>query len=113
MFPPNQRVIKLFAQNMEVGEAYSQTIEQILNHPEMSKYKYLITIQADNVVPPDGVVKLLKQMEDHPEYSCIGGLYFTKGHGGVPQIWGDPSDPVLNFRPLPPVPGQLVECWWE
>lgn len=110
MFPPNQRVIKLFAQNMEVGEAYSQTIEQILNHPEMSKYKYLVTIEADNVVPPDGVVKLLKQMEDHPEYACVGGLYFTKGYSGVPQIWGDPSDPVLNFRPLPPVPGQLVEC---
>jgi hypothetical protein len=38
-------------------------------------------------------------------------LYFTKGEGGVAQIWGDPKDPVLNFRPLPPDPaGGLVEC---
>jgi hypothetical protein len=40
----------------------------------------------------------------------LGGLYWTKGEGGVPQIWGDPRDPVLNFRPQVPVPGELVEC---
>jgi len=48
--------------------------------------------------------------EAHPEYACIGGLYFTKGPGGVAQIWGDPRDPVNNFRPQPPRPGELVEC---
>ena len=110
MFPPNQKVVKLFAQGMEVGEAYSQTIDSILTNPELAKYKYLVTIEADNTPPPDGVVKLLAQMEAHPEFACIGGLYFTKGYGGVPQIWGDVNDPVLNFRPVPPVPGQLVEC---
>jgi hypothetical protein len=57
------------------------------------------------------VIKLLAQMEAHPELSCIGGLYWTKGEGGQPQIWGDPRDPVLNFRPQPPDPhGGLVEC---
>jgi hypothetical protein len=110
MFPPNQKVVKLFAQNMEVGEAYSQTIESILSHPELSKFKYLLTIESDNVVPPDGLMKLLAQMEEHPEFACIGGLYWTKGFGGVPQIWGDINDPVLNFKPMLPVPGQLVEC---
>ena len=49
-------------------------------------------------------------MHKHPEYACIGGLYWTKGEGGVPQIWGDAKDPVINFRPQPPVPGELVEC---
>jgi hypothetical protein len=96
---------------MEVGEAYSQTIEQILAHPELSKFKYILTMEADNVVPPDGLVKLLAQMEAHPEYSCIGGLYWTKGYNGQPQIWGDPKDPVVNFRPqLPDPAGGLVEC---
>jgi hypothetical protein len=29
----------------------------------------------------------------------------------MPQIWGDPKDPVLNFRPQMPDPnGGLVEC---
>jgi len=49
-------------------------------------------------------------MEEHPEYACIGGLYFTKGESGVAQIWGDAKD-SLNFRPQVPDPrGGLVEC---
>jgi len=110
IFPPNQKAVKLFAQGMEVGEAYGQTIQMILDHPDLSQYKYILCIEADNVVPPDGLVKLIKRMKANPEYACIGGLYYTKGEGGVPQIWGDPKDPVLNFRPQIPSPGNLVEC---
>ncbi len=43
--------------------------------------------------------------------ACISGLYWTKGPGGVPQIWGDARDPFPNYRPQPPDPnGGLVEC---
>lgn len=108
--PPNNGLFRMFAVGMEVGEAYSQAIENILAHPDLSKYKYILTIEHDNVVPPDGLVKLLERMEAHPEYACIGGLYWTKGEGGVPQIWGDPKDPQINFRPQVPRPGELIEC---
>lgn len=110
IFPPNQSAHRMAAIGMEVGEAFSNAIEQIVSHPELGNWEYILTIEHDNIPPPDGVLKLIKRMEDHPEFSCIGGLYWTKGEGGVPQIWGDPKDPVLNFRPQPPVPGQLVEC---
>jgi len=110
MFPPNQAVHRMAAIGMEVGEAFSNAIEQIVSHPEIGQWEYILTIEHDNIPPSDGLLKLIKQMEAHPEYACIGGLYWTKGEGGVPQIWGDPKDPVLNFRPQPPVPGQLVEC---
>lgn len=109
-FPPNQGVFRMLALGLEVGEAYSQAIDNILAHPDLSQWEYVLTIEHDNIPPGDGVIKLIKQMEQHPEYACIGGLYWTKGEGGVPQIWGDPKDPVLNFRPQVPVPGQLVEC---
>jgi hypothetical protein len=110
MFPPNQAVVRMLAQGMEVGDAYTNAIENILAHPDLGKWEYLLTVEADNLPPADGVLKLLEQMEAHPEYSCIGGLYFTKGAGGCAQIWGDPKDPVLNFRPLMPIDGELVEC---
>jgi hypothetical protein len=110
IFPPNQGVYRMLCLGMEVGDAYSTAIEQILAHPELREWEYLLTLEHDNIPPPDGVLKLIKDMEEHPEFSCIGGLYWTKGEGGVPQIWGDPKDPVLNFRPQPPVPGALVEC---
>jgi hypothetical protein len=110
IFPPNQGVVRILAQGMEVGDAYSQAIAQILEHPELKQWEYLLTVEHDNLPPQDGILKLIEQMEAHPELACIGGLYFTKGEGGVAQIWGDPKDPVTNFRPLLPVPGQLVEC---
>jgi len=109
--PPNQRVARLFAVGMEVGEAFSRTIESILANPDLAKYKYIVTLETDNVPPADGLVRLVTQMHRNPEYAAIGGLYFTKGPGGQPQIWGDPADPVLNFRPQKPdVNGGLVEC---
>lgn len=110
MFPPNQAVYRMLCLGMEVGDAYSEGIEAALAHPDLSQWEYLLTVEHDNVPPPDGVLKLIAQMDAHPEYDCIGGLYWTKGEGGVPQIWGDPADPVLNFRPMPPKTGELVEC---
>lgn len=109
-FPPNNSVLRILAQGMEVGDAYSTAIEQILAHPDLSQWEYILTLEHDNAPPNDGVIKLLERMEAHPEFACIGGLYFTKGEGGVAQIWGDPKDPILNFRPQLPVPGELVEC---
>ena len=108
-FPPNNGVCRILALGMEVGDAYSHAITDILAHPDLSQWEYILTIEHDNMPPPDGVLKLCAQMEAHPELSCIGGLYFTKGEGGVAQIWGDTKDPVVNFRPQVPTDG-LVEC---
>jgi len=110
-FPPNNPVVRMLALGMEVGEAYSTAIDQILAHPELSTWEYLLTIEHDNMPPADGVLRLVEAMETNPRLHCVGGLYYTKGHGGSPQIWGDPRDPVLNFRPQMPDPnGGLVEC---
>lgn len=111
IFPPNQGVVRMAAIGMEVGEAYSSAIEQVLANPELSQWEYILTVEHDNIPPQDGVLRLVKQMEAHPEFACIGGLYWTKGEEGVPQVWGDPKDPQINFRPMPPDPnGGLVEC---
>lgn len=109
IFPPNNGQYRMAAIGMEVGEAFSSAIEQILEHPQLSQYEYILTIEHDNIPPPDGLLKLLQRMEEHPEFACIGGSYFTKGEGGVFQGWGDPKD-ALNFRPQLPDPnGGLVE----
>lgn len=110
IFPPNQAVVRILAQGMEVGDAYSNAIENILAHPDISQWEYLLTIEHDNCPPQDGVIRLIEDLEEHPEFACIGGLYFTKGEEGVAQIWGDPSDPVLNFRPQIPKPDTIQEC---
>mgnify|MGYP001580418607 CR=1 FL=1 len=82
-FPPNNGVVRILAQGMEVGDAYSSAIDGILADPNLSQWEYILTIEHDNAPPADGVIRLIEQMENHPEFSCIGGLYFTKGPGGV------------------------------
>ena len=108
--PPNNAFFRMACEGMEVGEAFSTAIQNILNTPALNNYKYILTIEHDNLPPADGLVKLLAQMEAHPEFACISGLYFTKGLGGVAQIWGDPNDPLPNYRPQVPIPGALQEC---
>ncbi len=104
--PMNQKFTRIFVIGMEVGEAYSAAVAQILEHPELSKWKYLLTLEEDNLPPPDGLLKLYENVE---KYAAIGGLYWTKGEGGQPMIYGDPNDPELNFRPQPPTK-EIQEC---
>ena len=110
IFPPNNGVLRILAQGMEVGDAYSTMVEQIVASPQLKEFEYILTTEHDNLPPSDGLLKLLEDLEAHPEYACVSGLYFTKGDMGCAQIWGDPKDPVLNFRPQVPQPEQLQEC---
>lgn len=109
--PPNQPFLRWLLLGDEVGVAYSNAIEQIVSHPDLSQWEFILTVEHDNAVPSDGLLKLIAEMDKHPELDAIGGLYWTKGEGGVPQIWGDISDPVVNYRPVPPKQNQLVETY--
>lgn len=97
--PMNQKSTKVFAVGMEVGDAYNSMIEQIAVNPELSKWKYILTMEEDNLPPPDGLLKLYESMND---YDVVGGLYWTKGEHGQPMIYGEGKDDDLHFRPQPP-----------
>lgn len=100
--PMNQKIIgPIFFRGYEVGDAYNMALEMILNHPDLSNWKYILTIEEDNIVPPDGLLKLYESME---EYDGVGGLYWTKGEGGQPMIYGDPAVEPKNFIPQLPKP---------
>ena len=110
IMPPNNGCVRILAQGMEVGQAYSTAIEQVLAHPQLKDFQFILTIEHDNLPPQDGVLKLLETLEAHPELACVSGLYFTKGECGCAQIWGDTQDPILNFRPQVPKPETVQEC---
>ncbi len=107
--PMNQKVIgPIFMERMEVGEAYNEGLKMILENPDFSKFKYLMTIEDDNYPQyPDGLMKLYENMD---KYDCIGGLYWTKGENGQPMCYGDPDVKPLNFIPRNPTPNTLTPC---
>lgn len=105
MRPMNQKVIgPIFGIGMEVGESYNNLIQSILDNPELSKWKYILTIEEDNCPPADGLLKLYESMD---EYDVVGGLYWTKGEGGQPMIYGDPNVMPKNFIPQMPIAGEV------
>lgn len=106
--PMNQKVIgPLFAIKYEVGEAYNEMISSILANPDLAAFKYILTIEEDNMPPPDGLMKLYENID---KYDVIGGLYWTKGEEGQPMIYGNPKVFPKNFIPQVPLPDQVQEA---
>jgi len=109
MRPMNQPMIgPLFIEQDEVGIAYQKIFDMILDHPEISKFKYILTVEEDNLPPQDGLLKMYESIEKG--YDCIGGLYWTKGEGGQPMIYGDPKVMPKNFLPQVPIPESVQHC---
>lgn len=112
----------------EVGDAYNQALAMIAANDELKTYKFMLTVEHDNLPPPDGLMRLLARMYENCErddegrltmdengiprfhFLAIGGLYFTKGEPGQPQIYGNPKEFPVNFRPQPVIPDSLQEC---
>ena len=51
MTPMNQKFIRIFMIGMEVGDAYNQAVETILGHPDLLNWKYILTMEEDNMPP--------------------------------------------------------------
>ncbi len=106
--PMNQPCVgPVFISGMEVGEAYNSAVEMILADPNLAKFKYLLTIEHDNLPPTDGLIKLYEAIQT---YDGVGGLYYTKGEGGQPMIYGDPKVMPRNFVPQVPQPDTIQHC---
>lgn len=114
MRPMNQKCIgPLFAIGMEVGDAYNHLIEMIISNPDLSKWKYILSIEEDNAPPPDGLLKLYESIEGKVngiKYDVVGGLYWTKGEGGQPMIYGNPKVMPKNFIPQMPIIDSVQEA---
>ncbi len=107
MVPMNQKFMRMFVIGMEVGAAYTQAITQILENPILRSWKYILTLEEDNMPPPDGLLKLYEGME---KFDVVGGLYWTKGDAGQPMIYGDHKREEINFVPQVPIPETIQEC---
>ncbi len=100
--PMNQKCTKVMCAGDEVGHSYNRMISQILRDPELSTWKYIMTIEDDNLCPPDAHIRLLETIE-WGKYDAVSGLYFTKGEVNMPMAYGDPEEfkrtGKIDFRP--------------
>lgn len=90
-----------FVTGAEVGLAYDELVTGILAHPELSKWKFVATIEDDVMVPPDALLKLYEAIDVGP-FDGVSGAYFVKN--GPIMAYGDPYEfsqsGVLDFKPI-------------
>lgn len=104
--PMNNAVVgPIFMQGMEVGAAYNEAIKLI--QAQFPHFKYMLAWEDDVIPQPDALMKLYEHID---KFDVVGALYWTKGEGGQPMIYGDRNDPVVNFRPQVPN-GGLHPCY--
>lgn len=103
--PMNQKKAFIFCVGDEVGIAYNNLIQNILNDTQpngISTWKYVLTLESDNLPPPDAHIRLLESIEQF-KFDAVSGIYFTKGDVNMPMAYGDPDEyaktGVLDFRP--------------
>lgn len=93
--PMNVPVLEMVVQGMEVGAAYSTAIENILANPALNKFKYILTVEDDNIIPfmpnTQGPLMMLYEDIDKFKLDVVGGLYWTKGNPSMPLLYGDPK----------------------
>lgn len=105
--PMNQKFTRIFLENLEVADAYNAGVEMVLSHPELSKWKFILTLEEDNCPPPDGLLRLYESMK---HFDAVGGLYWVKGEQGQPMIYGNPQEMPKNFVPQLPIPDAIQPC---
>lgn len=107
MTPANHKFTRMNIKNAEVADAYNQAINAILQDEELKTWRYVLTVETDNLPPPHGLLQLLQDIETGP-YDAVGGLYFVKGEGGPPLCYGKPDETPKTFKPWIPPPDSVV-----
>lgn len=108
MRPMNQKILgPVFVEGLEVGHGYNAAVEMVMGNPELSKWKYLLTVEEDNCPPSDGLLKLYEGIE---KFDVVSGLYWTKGEAGMPMIYGNPGEMPRNYIPQMPHLETLQAC---
>ena len=116
--PMNVPILEMMPSGYEVGDAYNKSIEMILANPALNKFKFILTLEYDNIIPfipnTQGPLMMLYETMDKG-YDAVGGLYWTKGSPSMPLIYGDPKqnrdDPAGMFKVRHDwKPDDIVEC---
>lgn len=96
--PMNVPVMEMVVSGYEVGDAYNQAMETILNAPELKNFRHILFLEDDIIVPFMNnsfgpLIELYKHME---KYDVASALYWLKGEPSLPLTYGNGNFDVPN-----------------
>lgn len=108
MMPLNNRYYRLIVSGANVADGYNAAVKIILEHPEIRNWKYMLTVEDDQLLQPDSLLKLINTAKDG-DWDAVGGLIWMKQDEPSPMIYGDPADPD-DFTARIPEEDSVMEC---
>jgi hypothetical protein len=81
--PMGYNVGEIRVDGYETGVARCMAAKEALDRG----MKYLMFIDADTILPQNGLQLLVYQLDNHPDYDIAAGLYTQKQDPPVPLIW--------------------------
>lgn len=106
--PANSKFTRISITNCEVGDAYNQAVRIILDDDGLSSWRWMLTVETDNLPPPYALLQLLNDAEEG-NWDAIGGMYWQKGEGGAPMAFGKPDEHPKSYKPWVPPPNTVSE----
>ncbi len=106
--PMNIPVQEMIISGHEVGNAYEEAVQIILETPQLKNYRYILFLEDDIIVPFINnsfgpLIELFKHME---KFDVASALYWTKGEPSLPLVYGDgnidspnPFEVNTNWQP--------------
>lgn len=111
MKPMNQRFTgPVFFCGMEVGDAYNTAVRTIFEHKDLKNYRFMLTWEDDVIPQPDALLEMLA-VQAETGADIVSSMYWSKGEDGFPMIYGDITDPEVNFRPIYPTKDKYQWCY--
>lgn len=83
LYPMGYNVGELRIDGYETGEARTMAVRESLKRG----FKYLMFIDADTLLPQNGLQLLTYQLDNNPDYEIAAGLYTQKSDPPVPLVW--------------------------
>jgi hypothetical protein len=75
---------EIIVDGYETGEARNIAVREARKRPNT---KYLMFIDADTILPANGLQLLVYQLDNNPDYDVAAGLYTQKASPPVPLVW--------------------------
>jgi predicted SAM-dependent methyltransferase len=100
--PMNTNLVLLRTKGQQVADARNYFVDQALK----LKAKYLFFMDEDVAPPPYSLRELMFQLEHHPDWGVIGGIYALKCERPEPLVFrGRGTGPFWKWRV-----GEVFEC---
>lgn len=103
----NQKFVRLPIITKNKYDAINNAIQGIITTSGLKDFKYVLTMEEDVMPPYDGLIKLYENIE---KFDVVGGLVWSKGPGGKPQVYGIPHQMPQNYLPILPNPETVQPC---